>query len=109
MQQFDQVYDRGGRVAFLYNDVDAMIDNVDFNHYDKADYVITGNMVENTMRHYEENLGSTVPNDLVKLITSRSEVINYIRRGTTNVVFIVQLPLIPTDIDYGIKKRHHYN
>lgn len=107
-QQFDQLYDRGGRVAFLYNDIDAFLGDINFNHFDSADYTIVGNMTAKEIDNYEVQLGSTIPGDLKKLITTRGTNLNYIRRGTSNVVFVLQLPLVPTPQDYGIVKRRHY-
>lgn len=105
---FSHLYERGGRIAFLYNDNDAFLRDSDFNHFDQADYTILGNITNNQLSTYEEKLGSTVPADLANLITKRDQQLNYIRRDTTNVVFVAQIPLRPNARDYGKKIRRHY-
>ena len=107
--QFDQLFDRGGRVAYLYNDVDSFLKDDAFNKYDEADYTIVGNMAPKRVDEYQKKLGSTIPMMLRKLITNHAEAINYIHRGTSNVVFKLQLPLRPSREDYGFRQRKRYN
>lgn len=107
--QFDQLFDRGGRVAYLYNNIDGFLRDDDFNKYDEADYTIVGNMAPKKVDEYQRKLGSTIPLMLRKLITNHAEAINYIHRGTSNVVFKLQLPLRPSREDYGYKVRKRYN
>lgn len=106
--QFEKLYHRGGRVVLLYDDVDRMINDADFNHFDKADYTIVGNMSENTMQAYQERLGQSIPPDLLSLVTSRTDAVVYIRRGFDNVVFKQDLRL---DIDkkYAGASKHVRN
>lgn len=99
-EQLIKLYHRGGRAAFLYNDVDSMIESVDFNHFDKADYTLLGNMSQNTAEDYQRALGQSVPADLIRLITDRAEAHIYIRRGFDNVVFQQDLLL---DIDDNVR------
>lgn len=101
--QFSKLFHRGGRVAYLYNDVDSMLRDVDFNHFDKADYTIVGNMSDNTMKEYQEKLGQNIPPDLSSLVTNKTDAVVYIRRNFDNVVFKQDLRL---DIDdaYGGKR-----
>lgn len=105
---FDELYSRGGRIIFLYDDVDEFLQDRSFNKYDSCDYTIIGNMTQKQVDAYEEGLGATVPQALSKLIMTRNTPLNYIRRGTSNVVFVLQLPLIPNLHDYGIRQRRHY-
>ncbi len=42
--QLDRLHRAGARVVWLYDDYDAMFDDVDFNHFDRADYTIFGTM-----------------------------------------------------------------
>lgn len=107
--QFDQLFDRGGRVAYLYNDIDSFLRDDQFNKYDEADYTIVGNMAPKRVDEYQKKLGSTIPMMLRKLITNHAEAINYIHRGTSNVVFKLQLPLRPSREDYGFRQRKRYN
>lgn len=92
-QQFDQLYTKGGRVAFLYNNTDKMLADQEFCNFDKADYTILGNMTENTVAQYQKQLGQEIPPDLTKLITNKSDQRCYIRRGFDNVVFRMELSL----------------
>ena len=85
--QFEHLYVRGGRVCFLYNSTDKAIEDISFNHYDKADYTIFGSMTDTAVRSYQEALGQEIPRDLESLITKRNSSICYIRRGYDNVVF----------------------
>lgn len=107
--QFDQLFDRGGRVAYLYNNIDGFLNDDAFNKYDEADYTIVGNMAPKRVDEYQRKLGSTIPMMLRKLITNHAEAINYIHRGTSNVVFKLQLPLRPSREDYGFRQRKRYN
>ena len=43
-QQFGRLFDAGGRVVYLYNNIDAMLDDKAFCGYDKSDYMILGTM-----------------------------------------------------------------
>lgn len=92
-QQFEQLYANGGRVAFLYNNTDRMLEDQEFCTFDKADYTILGTMTENTIAKYQERLGQKIPPDLSSLITNKSDSICYIRRGFDNVVFRQELSL----------------
>lgn len=90
---FDRLYDNGGRVVFTYNNFEKMFDAIEFNHFDKADYLVMGNMTPTIAKRYQELLGQGIPKDLFNLLVSRSEAISYIRRDTDNVVFRQDLRL----------------
>lgn len=92
-QQFDQLYAKGGRVAFLYNNTDKMLADQEFCEFDKADYTIMGSMTENTIAQYQKQLGQEIPPDLSRLITNKSNQLCYIRRDFDNVVFRMELTL----------------
>ena len=85
--QFNQLFDKGGRVAYLYNNYEKMLEDQEFSHFDKADYTIFGNMSDTLVSKYQEKLGQEIPPDLESLITNKSENIGYIRRKFDNVVF----------------------
>lgn len=91
--QFDKLFDAGGRVAYLYNSVDKMLADSAFCKFDRADYMIFGNMTEGQAGDYQKAVNQDIPADLVRLITNRSESINYIRRGFDNIVFTRDLTL----------------
>lgn len=91
--QFSRLYEAGGRVVFLYNDIDRMLKDRGFCGFDKADYSILGTMTSPTLKRYQEMVGQKIPADLAKLVTGRNPNNNYIRRGFDNVVFHRELSL----------------
>lgn len=92
-ERFEQLHNRGGRTALLYNDVDKMLADQDFNRFDAADWTLLGPMRDITVEAYRKRLSQAIPPDLESLITSRGEKITYLRRGHTNVVFRTDLAL----------------
>lgn len=91
--QFEHLFERGGRVVYGYNDVDKMLADSDFNHFDSADYTVFGSMKEKTVAEYQKQLHLQIPPDLAQLITMRGEGLSYLRRDRTNVVFHLDLAL----------------
>ena len=91
--QFSHLFEKGGRVVYIYNDTDKMLSDKSFCHFDKANYTIFGNMTETTVTLYQKELGQDIPPDLSRLITNKSDLICYIRRGFDNVVFKQDLAL----------------
>jgi len=85
--QLKQLHHRGGRVAFIYNDIDAMMKYQDFNHFETSDYCIFSTMSPNEVKKYNEKLGEDIPADLLKLIETKSPDRSYVRRGFDNIVF----------------------
>lgn len=91
--QFQRLYEAGGRVVFLYNDMDRMLADKEFCAFDKADYTILGTMTQPTLNRYQEMIGQRIPADLAKLVCTRNSGASYIRRGYDNVVFHRELSL----------------
>lgn len=91
--QFNKLWDKGGRVAFLYNNMDKMLADKSFSQFDKADYTIFGNMSDTIVNEYQKLLGQDIPPDLASLVTNKSDSVCYIRRGFDNVVFRQDLSL----------------
>lgn len=91
--QFERLFDAGGRVVYLYNSIDRMLEDTKFCRYDRSDYMIFGNMTEPQAEAYQKSVGQEIPADLVRLITSKSDAISYIRRGFDNIVFARDLTL----------------
>lgn len=91
--QLKRLYSRGGRVAYLYNDVDQMLEDSEFSRFDAADYTILGPMRDATVVTYREKLHQQLPPDLERMITRRGENVSYLRRKKTNVVFRTDLAL----------------
>ena len=92
---FSQLYARGGRVVFLYNDNDKMLDDIAFSAMDKADYTIMGTMTDNGVARYQDVLGQTIPSNLVGLIASKSDSMTFLHRDYNNVIFNRDLVLFP--------------
>lgn len=91
--QFERLFSRGGRVVYLYNDIDKMLADHEFNRFDRADWTVLGPMTENTMRSYQTRLAQEIPPDLGRLVTKKGQNLGYLRRGVTNVVFHLDLAL----------------
>jgi hypothetical protein len=91
--QLDHLFARGGRVAYIYNDVDKMLGDSGFNRFDAADYTVLGPMRDATVAEYQRQLHQDIPPDLEGLVTRRGENLSYLRRGVTNVVFATDLAL----------------
>ena len=91
--QFTRLRERGGRVAYLYDDVDSMLYNQGFNQYSRADYTVLGPMSVETVNAYQEQMQQLIPRDLMRLVTMRDSGQSYLRRGSTNVVFLTDLAL----------------
>lgn len=91
--QFERLFARGGRVVFLYNDVDKMLADSSFNRFDRADWTVLGAMSDATVAMYQKQLAQDIPPDLERLVTSKGQNLAYLRRGVTNVVFHLDLAL----------------
>ena len=91
--QLSALYDKGGRAVFLYNNIDAMMYDKGFSHYDKADYTLIGTMTPTQVEAYQRNLGQAIPSDLANLVTVKNNNLCYLRRDYANVVFEQELLL----------------
>lgn len=98
IDQLDALYDKGGRAVFLYNNIDKMMSDKEFSHFDKADYTILGTMSPTQVEDYQKSLGLTIPGDLGRLVSIKNENLAFLRRGYTNVVF-------EQDLSLGIEKK----
>ena len=98
IDQLDALYDKGGRAVFLYNNIDKMMSDKEFSHFDKADYTILGTMSPTQVEEYQKSLGLTIPGDLGRLVSIKNENLAFLRRGYTNVVF-------EQDLALGIEKK----
>ena len=92
-EQFGHLFLRGGRVAYLYNDIDRMLADSAFNRFDSADWTVLGPMRDATVTEYQRQLHQDIPPDLERLVTTRGENLAYLRRGHTNVIFHMDLAL----------------
>lgn len=91
--QLEHLYDRGGRVVYLYNDIDKMIADAGFNKFERADYTIFGTMSDGTVDAYQKHLHQDIPPDLRRLISAKNTRASYLRRGHSNVVFNMDIAL----------------
>lgn len=91
--QLDILYGKGGRVCYLYNNIDKMMYDKGFSHFDKADYTIMGTMTSNQVESYQKMLGQDIPGDLASLVETKDTNLAYLRRGYSNVVFAQDLSL----------------
>lgn len=98
--QLKLLYDKGGRAVFLYNNIDKMLGDRMFSHFDKADYVVLGSMSVNQVTDYQKAMGQDIPTDLARLVTSKDPDLTYIRRGHSNTVF-------KQDLSLGLKTTRH--
>lgn len=85
--QFDQLNDNGVRAVFIYNSVERMVEDRNFNLFDSADYTLLGGMTKSTIKAYEETLNQEVPVALKSLLEHKEKSRYYLRRGFDNVVF----------------------
>ena len=92
-EQLKDLYSKGGRVVFLYNDIDIMLNDNKFSNINKANYTILGTMTPQQMDKYEEVIGQKIPDDLKAQVEEKSQDMIYIRRDFTNVVFDMDLSL----------------
>ena len=106
INQFDRLFEKGGRVCYLYNKINHMLDDTAFNNFDTADYLIFGTMTPNLVEKYQEKLGQSIPPDLQQPLTGKSPDIGYIRRGFDNIIFRLDLSLGIdfNDLRKGVKK-----
>lgn len=91
--QFQMLYRNGGRVCYLYSDIDTMLDDDAFCSYTKADYSVFGMMSVPVLKKYQTQMGQEIPKDLVLQICKKDAERTYIRRGYDNVVFSHDLRL----------------
>lgn len=84
---------KGARVAYLYNSIEKMLGDVDFNGLAKADYTIMGTMTEAELELYCQVLHTTIPMELAAETTRQEPGRTYIRRDLNNVVFSADLAL----------------
>ena len=99
--QLATLFFHGGRVVYIYNDIDKLLSDRSFNNFDKADYTILGSMSPNAVEEYEKLLGLALPSDLKKALVVKGPRQTYLRRGFDNVVFERELQLFPIQV----KKR----
>lgn len=91
--QFDLLNDAGVRTVYIYGSVDKMIEDKEFNEFEKADYTILGGMSGPTVSKYEESLNQAVSSELRRLLVHREAVRYYLRRNFDNIIFSMDLQI----------------
>lgn len=91
--QFSLLNDEGIRTVYIYNSVDKMIQDKDFNEFEKADYTILGGMSEPTVSKYEQSLNQAVSAELRRLLVHREATRYYLRRNFDNIIFSMDLQI----------------
>ena len=91
--QLEHLFRRGGRVVYLYNKIERMLDDEKFNQFGRANYTLLGTMLDSVVAKYQRKLHQEIPPDLERLVTSKDRHYTYLRRGHTNVVFQMDIPL----------------
>lgn len=93
---------RRGRVCWCYDSVEAMIDNREFNHFERSDYTLLGPMEAETLNRYQDAIGQSVPDQLGNLLIGGRQsgqnrgnkvAYYYLRREFTNVFFKADIPM----------------
>lgn len=91
--QLHQLQRNGGRVVYLYDDIERMIEDKPFNRFDRADYTIMGTMTEDMVDQYETSLKQTLSPGLHQSIVTPDATVTYLHRGTDNIVFDMDISL----------------
>ena len=86
-REFEFLYERGGRVCLLYDNVSTYMDTLDFNDGIRSDYTITSTMVPADADTYEKKFGVALPGPLRSLLTQTNGSHNYLHRGLDNIIF----------------------
>lgn len=84
------------RIVYLYNSIDRMLDQVNFNKFSSADYTLTGHMDSKLLNRFEDTRTIQMPADLRKVIATKDNKICYLRRDFNNLVFKAD-PMIGQD------------
>lgn len=87
----DDLKSKNVRVAFLYDNVDKMLNNIELNDMVKADWILTGYMANPSIIKYQEVLTANIPEALSKAVSSKNHVQYYLRRGLDNIIFDADL------------------
>lgn len=92
-QKFNELYEKGVRVVYIYNDVEEMLNDRNFSRFDDADYTLLGGMAPSVIDRYESTLKQEVPVVLKGLLDHRENYRYYLRRDFDNIVFANDLQM----------------
>lgn len=98
-RQFEALYRRGGRVCFVYDDIDKCFRDQDFCKFDQADYTIFGPFTPNQVELYQKLINQKIPSNLVRNLTKKGMTRTFIRRSGANVLFNFDLQLGIKDLE----------
>lgn len=87
--------DKDVRVAYLYNSIQAMLDDSKFNNFNSADWILTGYMNNHLISQYRHLLRQRLPQELTNdLSSTTSPLVYYLHRGSADNVLFEANPLI---------------
>lgn len=92
-ESFSRLKKNRVRIAYLYDDVEAMLSDTELNRMTYADWVLTGRMPKASLKLYEKILDTKVPQSLATAITMEGDKNYYLRRGLDNIIFEADLAL----------------
>lgn len=95
-REFEFLYQRGGRVCLLYDNIHKYMQNLDFNEAIRANYTITSVMAPADADEYEQVFGVALPGPLRNLLVQTHGTHNYFHRNMDNIIF-------QPDIKLGVK------
>lgn len=92
-RQFEMLYRRGGRVCFVYDNIDKAFADNKFCRFDQADYTIFGPFTSVQVDEYQKLINQRIPENLVRNLTKKGLTRTFIRRSGANVLFNMDLVL----------------
>lgn len=90
---FTRLQQRGVRLVFLYDSVDACLDDAHFCRLDHADYTLFGTMTGTNVQKYQKLISQPLPGPLMQAIETKIPTLFFLSRGIDKVIFIQDLVL----------------
>lgn len=91
------------RTAYLYDDIDRLLKDSDFNRIADADYTLLSGLSAPQVDKYQELLGKPLPASLKSQMTSKYEFRYYLSRASKNVIFDSHLMI---DVPRSYKQQY---
>lgn len=90
---FARLQQRGVRLVFLYDSIDACLDDADFCRLNHADYTLFGTMTSKNVEKYQKLQDVILPKPLASAIETRYPGLFYLNRGIDKIIFVQDLVL----------------
>lgn len=90
---FTRLQQRGVRLVFLYDSVDACLNDAEFCRLDHADYTLFGTMTGTNVQKYQKLISQPLPAPLMSAIETKIPTLFFLSRGIDKVIFIQDLVL----------------